>query len=215
MSLNEYFGDWLKVIDTTELNNILRVIGNLYKTKSITPNQDVVFKAFNLCKFNDLKLIIIGQDVYPQKGVATGLAFANNTDNLSPSLQIIKESIINFELPNYSSTFDPTLESWAKQGILLLNSSLTCEVNKVGSHINLWRPFISKLLSNLSIYDSGLVYALFGSVASSLKPYIKGNVLEFKHPAYYYRTNTKMPYDVFPQIKKAVYQYRGEVINFK
>lgn len=148
---------------------------------------------------------------YPQKGVATGILFGNkaevNEDNLSPSLNIIKEAVINYEIPHNCIIFDQTLESWTKQGILMLNSALTVEMNKVGSHTMIWRPFIASLLKNLSLYDNGIIYVLFGRQAQTFKPYINKKlnyVFEIEHPAYFARNNVKMPYKFFINIKNKV-----------
>lgn len=156
---------------------------------------------------------------YPQKGVATGILFGNSKetpeDKLSPSLQVVKESAINFEIPHNIITFDQTLESWAKQGILMINSALTCEVNKVGSHVNQWRPFVSKLVKNLSYRETGLIYVLFGKQAQTLKPYIDeryNDIIEVEHPAYFARTNKIMPYSVFEQMNDILYGRYGEKI---
>lgn len=137
-------------------------------------------------------------------------------DKLSPSLQVVKESAINFEIPHNIITFDQTLESWAKQGILMINSALTCELNKVGSHANQWRPFISKLLKNLSNRETGIVYVLFGRQAQTLKPYINekhNDIIEVEHPAYFARTNKIMPYSVFEQMNNILYGRYGEKIT--
>ena len=156
---------------------------------------------------------------YPQKGVATGVLFGNSKDTpedkLSPSLQVVKESAINFEIPHNIITFDQTLESWAKQGILMINSALTCEVNKIGSHVNQWRPFVSKLVKNLSYRETGLIYVLFGKQAQTLKPYIDeryNDIIEIEHPAYFARTNKIMPYSVFKQMNDMLYGRYGEKI---
>lgn len=211
MSLEEYFGDWMKVIDRTELYNVMNKLGVEYKRKPICPAQPNVFRAFNLCPLKDLKVVMLGQDPYPQKGVATGILFGNNKEtseeNLSPSLKILKEAVINFEIPHNFITFDPTLESWAKQGILMINSALTCEMNRIGSHVMLWRPFIAKLLKNLSNSESAIIYVLFGSQAQTFKPYINkvtSNIIEIEHPAYFARTHTKMPYSFFIDLKKKI-----------
>lgn len=207
MTLDEYFGDWMKVIDRTELNNVMTKVGQEYRRKLICPAQPDVFKAFRLCSLKDLKIVMLLQDPYPQKGVATGLALANNSktldSELSPSLKVIKEAVINFEIPHYCITFDPTLESWAKQGILMLNSALTVEMNKVGSHVMLWRPFIIALLKHLSEYETGIIYVLFGRQAQTFKPYINkqfNDILEIEHPAYYARLNKRMPSELFVNI---------------
>ena len=221
MTLDEYFGDWMKVIDRIELNNIIFKIGQEYRRKPICPTQSDVFKAFRLCPLKDLKIVMLFQDPYPQKGVATGIALANNSkileSNLSSSLKIIKEAVINFEVPHYCITFDQTLESWAKQGILMLNSALTVEMNRVGSHVMLWRPFISKLLNNLSNYDTGIVYVLFGKQAQTFKPYINNKfnyIIKIEHPAYFARNGTKMPHDLFININNIVKGIYGVPIKW-
>lgn len=219
--MDKYFGGWIKVIDKNELNRILNILNIEYKKRIICPSQNSVFKAFKYCNYNDLKIVMIGQDPYPQKGIATGLLFGNNKEidnnSLSPSLQIIKEASINYEIPHNSIIFDNTLESWANQGILMLNSALTVELNNIGSHTMLWRPFISKLLVNLSKYNPGIIYVLFGKQAQTFKPYINKNfniILEESHPAYYARVGTKMPSAIFEEINKLVKERYNTYISW-
>jgi uracil-DNA glycosylase len=220
MTAEEYFGDWLKVINTVELAKVVQEINKLPKDR-ICPEYSNIFRAFHLCPLKELKVILIGQDPYPQKGVATGILFGNKEEQeiLSPSLQVIREACINFEIPHNSIIFDQTLESWAKQGVLMINSALTCTVGKVGSHTMLWRPFMSKLLSNLSKYDTGLIYVLFGEQAKTFKPYINNKmntILEEKHPAYYARVQSRMPSTVFKEISRLTKEKYGEpIIWFK
>lgn len=208
MTFEEYFGDWVHIFDMKELNKVLAVLGRMYKVKPICPAQDDVFKAFNLCKYRDCKVVFIGQDPYPQKGVATGILFGNDADtieeNWSPSLKIVRDAVIDLHRPHNLITFDPTLESWAKQGILMINSALTVEMNKAGSHTMLWRPFISKLLKNMSEVNTGIIYVLFGGTAKTFKPYIGkfNDVLEVEHPAYFARIGRDMPSDVFYEINR-------------
>lgn len=213
MQIDEYFGDWLTVIDQRELNNVIGKLNMVGKTKPIVPAYKDIFKAFTLCSRRDCKIVFLGQDPYPQKGVATGVLFGNkeDTSELSPSLEVIKEAAINYEIPHPPLKFDVTLESWAKQGILMINSAFTCEMNKPGSHVMLWRPFVSKLLQNLSNTTPGLVYVLFGEQAQTFEPYINkrvNSVIKIHHPAYYARTHTKMPYWVFTELNKLMkYSY--------
>lgn len=209
MTLEEYFGRWMRVIDKRELESVLSKLGPEYKRKPICPAQSNVFKAFEVCPYDKLKVVMLGQDPYPQKGVATGILFGNKEgtrdEDLSPSLQIIKEAAINFEIPHNCIIFDPTLESWAKQGILMINSALIVEMNKIGSHVMLWRPFIASLLKKLSENETGIIYVLFGKQAQTFKPYINkqfNTVLEENHPAYFARTGEAMPHTVFEQISK-------------
>ena len=209
MKLEEYFGRWMRVIDKKELLAILSKLEIEYRRKPICPMQGDVFKAFKLCPYDNLKVVMLGQDPYPQKGVATGLLFGNkkeiDEENLSPSLQIVKEAVINFEIPHKSIIFDQTLESWARQGILMINTALTVEMNRIGSHVMLWRPFVANLLKKLSENKTGIIYVLFGKQAQTFKPYINKQfniILEENHPAYFARTETKMPSTVFNQISK-------------
>lgn len=207
MTVEEYFGDWMSIIDRQELSRVMNILGKEYKVKKICPAQSDVFKSFRLCPLKDLKVVMLGQDPYPRKGVATGILFGNRADvqekNLSPSLKVIKEAAINFEVPKNSCIFDPTLESWAKQGILMINSALTVEMNKVGSHVMIWRPFIIALLKHLSERETGIIYVLFGRQAQTFKPYINkqfNDILEIEHPAYYARLNKRMPSELFATI---------------
>lgn len=221
MTLDEYFGDWMKVIDRTELNNVMVKVGQEYRRRPLCPAQSDVFRAFELCPFNDLKVVMLGQDPYPQKGVATGVLFGNrkevDEDNLSPSLNVVKEAAINFEVPHYCITFDNSLESWSKQGILMINSALTVEMNRIGSHVMLWRPFIAKLLKNLSEYNIAIVYVLFGRQAQTFKPYINdrfNHIIEIEHPAYFARSGTKMPHQLFVDISNKVKEIYGVPIKW-
>lgn len=221
MTLDEYFGDWMKVIDRTGLNNVMAKVGQEYRRKPLCPAQSDVFRAFELCSLNDLKVVMLGQDPYPQKGVATGVLFGNrkevDEDNLSPSLNVVKEAAINFEVPHYCITFDNSLESWSKQGILMINSALTVEMNRIGSHVMLWRPFIAKLLKNLSEYNTAIVYVLFGRQAQTFKPYINdrfNHIIEIEHPAYFARSGTKMPHQLFVDISNKVKEIYGVPIKW-
>lgn len=207
MTIEEYFGDWMKVINKNVLTETLTNVMQVARVKPICPDVPNIFKAFEVCPYKDLKVVMLGQDPYPQKGVATGIAFGNKADvkELSPSLNILKEAAINFELPHECINFDPTLESWARQGILLLNSALTVEMNKIGSHTMIWRNFISCLLKHLSQQETGLIYILFGSQAQTFEPYVNkqfNSIIKVSHPAYLARNGMKMNPKLFTDISK-------------
>lgn len=201
------FGKWINIIDKKEAEEVLSYLIQEYDKKEICPKQEDVFQAFRLINPDECRVVFIGQDPYPQRGVATGVAFANKRgtpeEDYSPSLKVIKNSIKSLENPNLVCTFDPTLEYWARQGILLLNASLTVEANKIGSHVMLWRRFIAKLITNLSKYNNNLIFVLFGELAKTFTPYIfSGTVIKTKHPAYYARNNESMPADVFLSVNR-------------
>jgi uracil-DNA glycosylase len=148
-------------------------------------------------------VVILGQDPYFD-GSATGIAFANDfrktgIKKISPSLNVVMQSVISLSDNPKSAIFDPTLESWAKQGILLLNSALTVRKGNPGSHLAAWKPFIERVLVALS-GETNACFLLFGKVAWEFKSCIFDNargVWEEYHPAYYARNNTKMPNTVW------------------
>ena len=186
---------------------------------NVLPDIKIIGRAFDLCPLDKLRVVIVGQDPYPQKGYATGLAFANPKDTitLSPSLKLIKNRIENdfTHLYPQSTTFDITLESWANQGILLLNSALTVLVNKPGSHSIIWYPLISTLLSRLS-QRGNLIFLLFGSTAKSMQNllYRKNNhIFAYNHPAYYARVGQEFICGGFLKTK-AILQQNGQDIHF-
>lgn len=164
-----------------------RILEALYQTredgKRFTPPLKQVFRAFEECPEKDLKVIIVGQDPYPHLGVADGLAFScGNTLKPQPSLQHIFNAI---EATIGVKPTEPDLTKWANQGVLLLNSALTCQVDKVGSHYNIWAPFIMYLIDMLSLTNSGLIFILLGTKAQELESVIGPNhyILKASHPA--------------------------------
>ena len=205
MSLEEYFGDWLKVIDKNELYKIINIL-NINGSSNLCPNYNNIFNCFTVCKLSNLKVVILGISPYPQLNKATGIAFGNKREtldeDLSPSLQIIKESVINYEIPQNSVIFDPSFEDWEKQGVLMLNCALTCKVGLPSSHLGLWRPFISKLIYSMSRYMTACVYVLFGEEAKTFEPYISqyNYVIKEKHPSYYARNHKKLRYNLWDEI---------------
>ena len=219
MTIEEYFGDWSKVVDLKEADKVVKRLASSNKT--ICPQVKDIFKAFRLCSFNNLRLVIIGQDPYPQKGVATGLAFANSSDtpqeSYSPSLEVLRESVIDYTIPHRTIIFDPSLEKWEAQGVLLLNSALSCEVGRVGSHVLLWRPFITSFLTNLSKCSSGIVYILMGNQAQSLESCINptfNHVLRCHHPAWYVRNRIRMPPDIWKKANEILIGQNGYGIQW-
>ena len=149
--IKEKLGDWYPVLQPLVKSKGFAKLGKTLKAEEnigLCPKFSNIFDAFEKCQFKDLKAIILGQDPYPQRGVATGLAFANYNDKpqLSPSLDILMKEVEK-NCNTIALDFDPTLESWASQGVLLLNSALTCRVGFPGSHAELWRPFMDRFFA--------------------------------------------------------------------
>ena len=206
MTLEEYFGDWMKVIDKKELLKVTKNVNTLYKIKKCSPQYKDIFKAFHVTPYNNLHTVMLFQDPYPNN-MATGIAVGNRNDviNLSPSLEVLKEAAIDYTVPHYGLQFDNTLESWSKQGILMLNTALTVEYGNPGSHSVLWRNFMIKLINNLNTYNPGLIWVLWGTSAKSFRNYItSGNIIEEYHPAYYARNNSKISRTFFKELKRTI-----------
>jgi uracil-DNA glycosylase len=216
MTIDQYFGRWMQVIDREQLNKVYRFI----QTKPVIyPSKKDIFKAFRLCNYDDCRLIIVGQDPY-SNGRATGLAFANDAsispNNLSPSLEKVKDSLIRDIISWKSITFDQTLESWAEQGVLLLNSSLSVEPNRPLSHSLYWRPFMTSLFKNLSEKRTGMVYVLMGTSACEMQRYINpcsNHILTCDHPAYYCRKEKPMP-NILEKANDIIYGLNGDRLKF-
>lgn len=216
MTKEEYFKGWMRIVEGKALDTAVERVSQLYRSKRIMPEYKDIFKAFHLCPWEEFKVLLLGQDPYPQPGVATGLAFGNNKPPLSPSLEILKEACVDYSIPHPPIKFDNTLESWAKQGVLLLNSSLTVETYRPGSHVNIWRPFIAEVLKNICNFATGIVYVLMGRQAQSFEPYINGRfnyIIKTPHPSYYARTGQAMPH-IFRDIDKILKGIYNKSINW-
>lgn len=219
MSIEEYLGSWTKVMDVNMLKNTLNNVSKVCSPNLICPNPTEVLKAFKLCPFEKVRVVMVLMDPYPQKDVATGIALGNKADTvfLSPSLEVVKDALEYDELPINTNNFDCTLESWEKQGVLMLNSALTVEMNKIGSHVNIWRPFIADFLYRLSSNTIGIIYCLFGNQAQSFEPYLvksANHILREYHPSYYARNFQNMPNTIFKQIDDLLIGINGETIKW-
>ncbi|MBR5253552.1 MAG: uracil-DNA glycosylase [Bacteroidales bacterium] len=157
-----------------------------YSTKIVYPQAKNVFAAFDLCPFDSVRVVIIGQDPYHEPNQAHGLCFSVQEGCiLPPSLRnIYKEIEQDLGKPMKSSG---DLTRWAKQGVLLLNATLTVEAHKAGSHQNRgWERFTDRVISILSEKKENLVFILWGSYAQQKGKYIDVNkhlVLKAVHPS--------------------------------
>ena len=211
MSLIDRLGNWYQFFDKPTFSSTLNFLRRKYNQGlPIMPDSHSIFKAFE-CTPTDCSVILISQDPYPQKRVALGIAFGNEVrDNkISPSLSKLLEPL------NIDESFDYILESWCKQGILMLNSALTVIQDKPNSHQLLWRPFITTFLKNYSTYNRKAVYVLLGKTAQTLKPYIlySGNIIECNHPSYLVREDIPMP-NIYQQINNSLLQLNKPLIRW-
>lgn len=173
--------------ESSYMTNLLKLLSQRYKQATVFPEQKDIFKAFKLCRVKNFKVLILGQDPYPD-GSATGLAFANKDKiKLSPSLQKMYETIERDCYDGLKIVFDESLETWAEQGVLLLNTALTIEKFKTTSHSEYWKVFTKSFLKRLSeSHLTGIHVCLWGNHAKSFKPYLNDKTMyiyEALHPA--------------------------------
>lgn len=174
-------------IEKTYFQDLMKDVEEEYQNQTCFPPKDLIFSAFNNCSLEDLKVVIIGQDPYHGEGEANGLCFSvNDSVKIPPSLRNIFREL-NTDL---ESIFFPTsgnLESWAKQGVLLLNASLTVRKDSPNSHKHLkWNLFTDAVIQKISEEKENVVFLLWGSFAQKKGAKIdrtKHLVLESGHPS--------------------------------
>ena len=174
------------VFDTDNYITLEKWLNNEYSNKTIYPQPENVFNALNLVKFEDVKVVIIGQDPYHNPKQAHGLSFSVEDDiNIPPSLQnIFKElkSDLGCHIPNNGN-----LTKWANQGVLLLNSVLTVEKNKPNSHKGKgWELITGRIVQLLNEREDPVVFLLWGSNAKNIGKNIdssKHYILTAVHPS--------------------------------
>ena len=168
------------------LKKIVLYINKAYKERPIFPPKNYILRALSLTDYDDVKVVILGQDPYHGEGEANGLCFAVNKGiKLPPSLQnIYKELNSDLGIP-IAKTGD--LTCWAKEGVLLLNSVLTVEKDKPASHKNLgWGTFTDAIISKVNEKKEPVVFILWGNFAKSKKRLITNKehlVIESSHPS--------------------------------
>ena len=181
--------------------------------KRFTPPLKQVFRAFEECPVSDLKIIMIGQDPYPHLGVADGIAFScGNTQKPQPSLDQMLAAINKTVYPGELVEHDPDLTRWANQGVLMLNSALTCQVDRVGSHYDIWHDFIMYVIDMLSLTNSGLIFCLLGAKAQELESVISNShyILKASHPASAAYTKTQWDCNnLFNETNRIIEQNNG------
>lgn len=148
---------------------------------SYQPKKENIFKVFQM-PVNQIKVVILGQDPYPTPGNAIGRAFAVSENTKIPvNLRIIQEETIKEGIPRYSVKEDgsfsdkwKTLQHWQDQGVFLLNTALTVETGRAGSHLKYWEEFTKMVISYISVTQP-CIWLLWGKKAEKFIPYINQN----------------------------------------
>ncbi len=186
----DFGNDWNDVlkdlINSENYKKIREFLKTEYFTREIYPPMQEIFNAFKLTPYSDVKAVILGQDPYHEPGEAHGLCFSVRQGvKMPPSLvNIYKEMKDDIGVDNGNKT---DLTPWAKQGVLLLNTTLTVRRGQANSHKNCgWTEFTDEVIKILNAREKPLVFILWGQNARSKKAFIdttKHKVLESAHPS--------------------------------
>lgn len=187
--------EWIKdiiapLMSSKEMLNLKEKVSKRRNEVNVLPKAEDVFNAFKMCPYDKLKVLILGQDPYPDKHSAHGLAFSSLSKDTPDSLKNIFKEIYTHNEPSipiedYFKTND--LTCWAKQGVLLLNSCLTVDESVPGSHKDYgWSWFTEKIINVCNEHNNKIVFLLWGAHAKMYKKLItdaKHLVLESVHPS--------------------------------
>ncbi|WP_318640666.1 uracil-DNA glycosylase [Flavobacterium ardleyense] len=184
-------GEWREFlkdeISQNYFQNLMKAVSEEYQKAECYPPKAQIFNAFNYCLPKDVKVVIIGQDPYHGAGEAHGLCFSvNDNVKIPPSLRnIYKELLVDMD-----SVFFPTsgnLEHWAKQGVLLLNATLSVQKDQANSHKHLeWQKFTDSVIKIISEEKENVVFLLWGGFAQKKAKFIneqKHLILKSGHPS--------------------------------
>ncbi len=166
--------------------NVVNFVKAEYSTRTVYPPGKLIFNAFSHCSFENTKVVILGQDPYHGAGQANGLCFSvNDGIQIPPSLVNIFKEIkedLGKPLPRSGN-----LERWAKQGVLLLNATLTVRASEAGSHQGKgWETFTDAVIKHISDEKEGVVFLLWGAYAQKKGEVINARkhlVLKARHPS--------------------------------
>lgn len=186
--MNNIKESWIPIFQKLDIQAILNKIISFKNDNSnilinIFPKEENIFKCFQYFEIYETKIVIIGQDpYYTNPNQATGLCFGT-INKPPPSLKNIANELlsdIGIELKDYS------LESWAKQGVLLLNSALTVIQGKPSSHIKLWSQFTDSIINELNKLSNPIIFVAWGAFAHAKLKNIDTNkhyVIISSHPS--------------------------------
>jgi uracil-DNA glycosylase len=174
-------------IFSSDFDNIITQLAKLATDgKRFTPKLSQIFRAFEECPIDKLKVVIVGQDPYPHLGIADGIAFScSNTKELQTSLSYILDEINRSVYKGHPESLDVDLKRWSNQGVLCINTAFTTTVGKTAQHYELWKPFLTYLFDYLTWNNNGLVYIYMGKQAQTWADSVNDNNYKFmvSHPA--------------------------------
>lgn len=214
--------NWDSVLEDVFLNekyiNLVQFLNDEYQNKTIYPEQENIFNALKLTDYNDVKVVIIGQDPYHEPNQAHGLAFSVLEGiKLPPSLKNIYKEIeasLGIKMNNSGN-----LTSWAKQGVLLLNNVLTVEAHKANSHKGKgWEFVTDKIVEKLNEREESIIFVFWGNNAKNKQKLITNPnhfILTAPHPSPLSAYHGFFGCGHFVRINEILTEQKKEKINWK
>lgn len=188
---NKYHESWSPILKPLFAQDYVRKLSHFVqeerKQYKVFPPENLVFNAFKLTSFPDIKVVILGQDPYHNDGQAHGLSFSVPEGiSFPPSLKNIFTELVS-DIPGFFYPKTGDLTNWAKQGVLLLNATLTVRAHQAASHQKMgWEEFTDSIIKKISEEREGVVFLLWGSYAQKKSIFIdpsKHLILKSVHPS--------------------------------
>lgn len=220
--VNELGTDWTlqlkETLRTPYANKLMEFVSVEYSMNKVVPLKEDIFRAFKLCSWKDVKVVILGLE--PSLNcLPSGLAYGEKhiMDFHSITLCKIYDCVerVYYEGGFYLD-FDFSLDHWAEQGVLLLNKSLTVRKGESKSHLKPWGKFVSATLNAVNDNTNGTIFILWGKEAQQLKPHINKNhyVLTFDDPQDYIDTGKDWNCPNFKEADKIMTDLYGKTIKW-
>lgn len=214
--------DWQEILDhefkKDYFQALERFLQQEYATKLIFPPKEDIFNAFRLTPYYQVKVVILGQDPYHDDFQAHGLCFSVRRGiKLPPSLRNIFKELkadYSYEIPSHGN-----LESWSKQGVLLMNTVMTVRAHEAASHSKKgWEIFTDQVIIELNKRDKPIIFVLWGNYARSKKTLItqaQHKVIESAHPSPLSASRGFFGSRPFSTINSVLSNWGEEEINWK
>lgn len=220
LDYKEVFKTWepplKELLASKYMEKLINITQQNYKSQCIRPAKKDIFRAYKLTPFDEVKVVIIGQDPYPNKR-ASGLAFGNEEEfsmfKVSPSLEKIQQCIEKTIYDGFDLKFDPSLVSWGQQGVLLLNSALTVIDGEPNSHTPRWHKFIRETITAIDSAKTGVFFLFLGAPAKRFETYVsktKNYAFTYEHPAFASRNNRDWNCPYFKEINDIIEKQNGK-----
>jgi len=228
INFKKTFGNWvndesfLYIIKSDYFRKLIVFLNQVYNKRQIFPLKKDIFKVFRYVPYNNIKVVILGDSPYPNES-ANGFAVANTVDTLrvSPSLFKIRECIEK-TTNTLIVDFDVTLQNWALQNVLLLNTSLTIQAGMVNPHKHIWDEFIKVTINTIIDNNPGVIFCLWGNdVMRTFHKVVPENKLKFCyalkciHPELAAKRNEEWNCNHFKQINELIKENNGKEFCIK